>query len=112
MANSVEKLGRPLVDDEGIEQKPILGLFGKRFRIPWSELTRWWVVDQYVTDRNTGSERLIGHVLGLEYAGTAQVLSRTDADFRRIVDSIRRHARDKEVPGDDSPLAQLTRHRR
>jgi hypothetical protein len=51
-------------------------------------------------------------VLGLEYGGTAQVVSRSGADFRRIVDSIRRHARDKEVPGDDSPLAQLTRQRR
>ncbi len=112
MAHSAERLGRLLVDDEGIEQKPIAGLFGTRFRITWSELTRWWVVDQCLIDRNTGSERVIGHVLGLEYRGTVQIVSRSDAGFKRIVDSIRKHAADKEVPGDASPLAQLTRHRR
>lgn len=107
----MEKLGRLLVDDKGIELKPILGLFGKRFRIAWPELTRWWVVDQCLFNRNTGAERVIGHVLGLECGGTLQIVSRSGAGFKRIVDSVRRHAADREIPGDDSPLGQLTQHR-
>jgi hypothetical protein len=45
-------------------------------------------------------------------SGTAQIISRSGTDFGRVVTAIRTHAADKEVPGDDSPLAQLSRQRR
>jgi len=112
MARTAEKIGRVRVSDEGIEQGRMLGLFGKAFRVRWIELHRWWVVDRILLNKNTGSEKILGHVLGLEFSNTADTIhgSGGSAEFKRLVDAIRVYAAHKEIPGDSSPLALLTRH--
>ncbi len=109
----VQTIGRLVIDENGITQRRVLGIFGESFHLSWNDLTGWWVVDQHLQQRATGTEQVIGHVLGLECAGNLHLVTRSRGDegFGRLLAIMRRRVPGKERPGAESPLARLGRAR-
>ncbi len=98
VGGNVRKAGRVVMDDDAIAQRPVWGLFGDRFRLPWSDIVSWNVKDAIRLERATGEERVVGRVLSLYRKGGVDFIHRSarDTRFQLIVDELRRRLPDKE----------------
>jgi hypothetical protein len=98
VGGNVLKAGRVVIDDSGIAQARLWGLFGTRFKLSWSDIVSWNVKDQVLLDRSTGKERVMSHVLSIFHESGFQVISRRagDRQFPLIADKVRQHLPDKE----------------
>jgi len=96
------RIGRVVVDDDGIAQKPILGLFGERFSLRWSEVSAWTVREMVLAEPTTGKERVVSRVLSLYWEGGVHFITRSarDREFQSIVDAVREQLPSKELKAD------------
>jgi hypothetical protein len=97
------KAGRVVIDDGGIVQNPVWGLFGKRFKLQWCDIVSWTVKDAVLLQVSTGKERVVHRLLCFFHKNGMDVISRSvgDKQFPLIVDRVRRHLPNKE----NSPVA-------
>ena len=94
-SGNVWKAGRVVIDDRGIAHKL---LWGRRFKLQWSDIFSWNVKDMALLDRSTGKERITRRLLCFFHRDGMNVISRPvgDKQFPLIVDRVRRHLPDKE----------------
>jgi hypothetical protein len=100
------------MDDEAIAQKPVLGLFGTRFKLRWDDVVSWKVKDAVLLYQATGKERLVDHGLYLFHKSGLHVISRParDKQFPLIVDGVRQRLPGKEnFPVEFDPLEFMNR---
>jgi hypothetical protein len=90
--------GRVVINDTGILQARLWGLFGRHFKLSWSDIVSWNAKDQVVINRLTGEERVISHGLTIFHERGFQIISRRAGhkQFPLIVDKVRQRVPDKE----------------
>jgi hypothetical protein len=95
---NVFKAGRIVIDDSGIAQVRLWGLFGTHFKLSWSDIISWNVKDQVGIYRSTGEERVLSHWLTIFHERGWQIIHRRarHRQFPLIVDEVRQRLPDKE----------------
>jgi hypothetical protein len=97
------KAGRVVIDDYGIAQRPLWGLFGEHFKLRWCDVVSWYVEETVRRDRSTGKNRIVERwLLFFHKDGSdrprlyAIWRPGPDKQFPLIVDQVRHYLPDKE----------------
>ena len=73
-AMATYELGRVTMDDRGIRQGKVLGLFGAAFDLPWTAITGWAIGADVVASHAHPQGQVMAWVLELDHPGGTEVV--------------------------------------
>ncbi len=93
------KLGRIVVNTNGIRQRPIMGIFGHRFSVDWSSLVSWSSTKISITNSVTGEEKTINLILQMDTGEHTYYIKRSanDKSYKELEKQLRIHVQSKEI---------------
>jgi len=66
------QLGRLTLDDQGIHQSALLGLFGRRFSLAWAELEAWSTHEERMVSPQHPEGQVLARLLRFEARGRVE----------------------------------------
>ena len=97
--NSALRIGRVLIDDNGISQMPIFFIIGESFTLRWKDITAWSSSEMHIGSKRSGKQTIVSNVLELRTDAKVHFIARSvkDRTFHTIVNEVRKRIPEKET---------------